>query len=267
MSAREGTLAQVLVGEADWVVVEGDCLEVLPTIPDKAVAHVITDPPYQQRTSDNARSAPDGVKGSALNECHAFIGFAGVDGLEAQIAREAIRVASRWVVIWSAMEQIGTYALAEPKSWVRSTVWLRTNSAPQFTGDRPGQAVEAINILHRKGRKRWNRGGDCWAPVGPTINSIKDAQRGTLGHPTPKPEWLMIETLDAFTDPGELVLDAFCGSGTTGVACLRLDRRFIGIEKDPKYAAVARERLRAESQGLSLRDARAGQTSLFGESP
>ncbi len=263
----EGTIAQVLAGESDWALECGDCLVVLPTLPDRSVAHVITDPPYQQRTSNNARSAPDGVAGSALNECHAFIDFAGVDGLEARIARGAVRVALRWVVIWSAMEQIGAYAAASPKDWIRSTVWLRTNSAPQFTGDRPGQAVEAINILHRKGRKRWNRGGDCWAPVGPTINAIKDAQRGTLGHPTPKPEWIMLETLEAFTDPGELVLDPFAGSGTTGVACLRLGRRFIGIEKDPKYAEVARERLRAEANGLSLKDARAGQLPMFGATP
>lgn len=75
----------------------------------------------------------------------------------------------------------------------------------------------------------------------------------------------MLELVSLFTDPGEIVLDAFAGSGTTGVACLRLGRRFIGIEKDPKYAAVARERLRAESQGLSLRDARAGQLPMFGD--
>ena len=257
------SIQDVLEGRARWVVVHGDNRAVLPTLPNKSVAHVITDPPYQQRTSDNARSAPDGVHGSRLNEIHSFIDFAGVDGLEGWIAREAVRVASRWAVIWSAMEQIGAYASACPEAWVRASVWLRTNSAPQFTGDRPGQAVEAINILHRRGRKRWNRGGDCWAPVGPTINAFRDPQRGTLSHPTPKPEWLMIETLEAFTDPDDLVLDPFCGSGTTGVACLRLGRRFIGIELSEVYAKTARERLAAETQGLSLRDVRAGQLPMF----
>ena len=73
----------------------------------------------------------------------------------------------------------------------------------------------------------------------------------------------MLELVELFTDPGDLVLDPFCGSGTTGVACLRLGRRFIGIEKDAKYAAIARERLEAETNGLSLRDARAGQIGMF----
>lgn len=257
------SIASVLDGSAKWCVLHADNAEVLPALGDKAVTHVITDPPYTDKTSLNARSAPDGSGGSKLSEARAFIDFAGVDGREAWIAREAVRLASRWCIIWSALEQIGAYAAASPTAWVRGTVWLRTNSAPQFTGDRPGQACEAINILHAPGRKRWNRGGDCWAPVGATINSIKDAQRGTLGHPTPKPEWLMLETLEAFTDPDDIVLDPFCGSGTTGVACLRLGRRFIGIEKDATYAKVAQDRLDAESRGLSLRDARAGQTSIF----
>ncbi len=257
------TLDEVLAGTAPWCVIEADNCDVLPGLAAKSVDHVITDPPYQQRTSDNARSAPDGEGGESLSESRAFIDFAGVDGLEGWIARESVRVASRWVVIWSAMEQIGAYSVADPKAWVRASVWLRTNSAPQFTGDRPGQACEAINILHRPGKKRWNLGGICWAPVGPTINSIGDNARGTLNHPTPKPLWLMLECLEAFTDPGDLVLDPFCGSGTTGVACIRLGRRFIGIEKDAKYAQVARDRLAAESRGLTLSAARAGQTSIF----
>ena len=65
------------------------------------------------------------------------------------------------------------------------------------------------------------------------------------------------------TDPDELILDPFCGSSTTGVACLRLGRRFIGIEKDPRYHAIAVERMRAETNGLSLTASRAGQLPMF----
>ena len=92
----------------------------------------------------------------------------------------------------------------------------------------------------------------------------KNTPGGAHHHETQKPLPLMLELVELFTDPGDLVLDPFCGSGTTGVACIRLGRRFIGIEKDATYAAVARERLEAESKGLSLRDARAGQLPMFG---
>ena len=74
----------------------------------------------------------------------------------------------------------------------------------------------------------------------------------------------MLELVELFTDPGESVLDPFAGSGTTGVACLRLGREFIGIERDPKYFALACERLRAEEAGSTLQAARAGQAALFG---
>lgn len=259
----EGTIAQVLAGDATWALMQGDCREVLPTLPDKSVAHVVSDPPFTQYVSDSARSAPDGISGSRLNEARAFITFAGVDGQEEAIMEASLRAASRWVLLFCAMEQLGEYRRAAGEMWVRGSAWYRTNPAPQFTGDRPGQRYEGIALAHRKGRKRWNRGGDCWAPNGPTINSVAEADRGSTGHPTPKPLWLMLDCVDAFTDPGEIVLDPFAGSGTTGVACLRLGRRFIGIERDAKYAAVARERLLAEERGLSLREARAGQSSIF----
>ena len=244
-----------------WELHLGDCLDVLPTL--ERVDHVITDPPYTQRTSQNARTAPDGSNGASLGDCRAYISFDGVDGLEARLADAFADSCSRWVVVFCALEQIGAYAAAFGDAWVRGSAWLRTNSAPQFTGDRPGQAHEGIAIAHRRGRKRWNRGGHSWSPTGPTINAIQDPQRGTLGHPTPKPEWLMLDAVDAFTDPGETILDPFAGSGTTGVAAIRLGRRFIGIEKDPKYFELACERLRAEEDGSTLKAARAGQLPLL----
>jgi site-specific DNA-methyltransferase (adenine-specific) len=73
----------------------------------------------------------------------------------------------------------------------------------------------------------------------------------------------MLDLVAAFTDPGDLVWDPYCGSGTTGVACLRLGRRFIGHEMQPHYAKIAAERLEAETRGLTLQDVRRGQTSIL----
>lgn len=83
-------------------------------------------------------------------------------------------------------------------------------------------------------------------------------------HPTQKPVGVMQWCLGWLPDTARVILDPFAGSGTTGVACLRLGRKFIGIEKDPTYFALACERLRAEEQGSTLQAARAGQLPLLG---
>lgn len=101
-----------------------------------------------------------------------------------------------------------------------------------------------------EGRARWN-------------GMIRENNEERGQHPTQKPVGVMSWVLKLATEEDHVVLDPFCGSGTTGVACIRLGRRFVGIEKDAHYAEVARERLEAESRGLTLRAARAGQTSIF----
>lgn len=140
----------------------------------------------------------------------------------------------------------------------RIGVWVKPDAMPQFSGDRPGMGYESIVFTHAKGRSAWNGGGR----VG-VFTHNKNTPGGAHDHETQKPLPLMLELVELFTDPGDLVLDPFCGSGTTGVACLRLGRRCIGIEKDARYAQVARDRLAAESRGLTLSAARAGQTSIF----
>lgn len=94
------------------------------------------------------------------------------------------------------------------------------------------------------------------------IHSISATNAERLGHPTQKPLRVMLWTLEIV--PGETVLDPFAGSGTTGVACIRVGRKFVGIERDPKHFALAVERLRAEENQTTPKAERVGQTSLFG---
>ena len=245
----------VVEGTSPWCVVHADNADVLPLIPDRGVTHVITDPPFTSRTSKNARTNHNWAPQS---DAHAFIDFDGV--IPGEFVSKILRVSSRWVVAFCALEQLGEYATAAgEKQWVRAGVWGKPDGAPKFTGDRPAQAAEGIAIMHRPGKMRWNGGGSR----GLWLHSVVQS-RAEFDHPTPKPLDLMLDLVELFTDPGDVVLDPFCGSGTTGVACIRLGRRFIGIEKNAKYATVAQERLAAESQGLNLRDARAGQLPMFG---
>jgi site-specific DNA-methyltransferase (adenine-specific) len=250
MKAQRSAEAVHLESGHGWTMYLGDCLEVMVTL-DK-VDHVITDPPYTQRTSDNARRL-----NNASGNIDSFITFAGIDGQEAAVTTCALSVARRWVLVWCAFEQLGAYASAAGDRWVRSGVWRKLDATPQFSGDRPAMCGEACAIMHGESKKRWHGKGRpaFWAHA---------TERNRTGHPTPKPVDLMLEQVADFTDPGETILDAFAGSGTTGVACLRLGRRFIGIEKDPKYFALACDRLRAEESGSTLQAARAGQLPLLG---
>jgi len=111
--------------------------------------------------------------------------------------------------------------------------------------------------MHRPGRKRWNGGGKA------AYYEVR-VEHNDRVHATQKSLVGMMSMLVDYTDLGDLVLDTHCGSGTTGVACLRLGRRFLGIEVDPAMAETARERLRAEERMVGVVSTRAGQGALFG---
>lgn len=107
---------------------------------------------------------------------------------------------------------------------------------------------ESIVVAHAPGKSKWNGGGKI---------GVYDVLRNHNGgepfdHPTQKPLELMERLVRDFTDPGDTIVDPFAGSGTTGVAALRLGRKFIGWERDPKYHAIAVKRLSAAREQLEL---------------
>ena len=211
---------------------QGDCLDVLPTL--GPVDHVITDPPWSEVTHLGARTTrPEGgpvpivtfdaISDAALGEAFSLCG----------------RLTRRWVIAtidWRHMLGLETQP-PDGLRFVRFGIWHKPNGAPQFTGDRPATGWEAVAILHAvNGRMRWNGGGHAAVWTHCKVNS---------DHPTGKPLPLLFEFIHLFTDPGDLVLDPFMGSGTTGVACAMLGRRFIGIELSEEYAAIAARRIEA----------------------
>ena len=208
----------------------GDCRDILPAL--GRVDAVISDPPYgDSETHASHLSSITLRDGTPAGQA---LGFSGIsaDELVAH-ARSWTSLAARWVVF--SCEWKHAHRLDEAGLLVRLGIWRKPDGAPQFTGDRPGTGWEAIAICHRPGRKRWNGGGRhaVWTiPKG-----IGD------GHPTQKPVPLAMQFVQDFTEPGETVLDPFMGSGTTGVACAKLGRKFIGIEIEPKYFDIACRRI------------------------
>lgn len=197
---------------------------------------VITDPPYgDSATHEKHLSSITLKNGEPAGQA---LGFEGIDKEECvRLATQWTELATRWVVF--TCEWKYGHALDEAGLLIRLGIWRKPDGAPQFTGDRPGTGWEAVAICHRKGKKVWNGGGKhaFWTfPKG----------QNDSGHPTGKPLGLISEFVKDFSNQDETILDPFMGSGTTGVAAIRLGRKFIGIEISEKYCAIAVERIKTE---------------------
>lgn len=222
----------------------GDSREVVSTL--GAVDVVLTDPPYGD-TETHAKHLST-VRLRSGSQARSALGFNGITGADlTAMARQWCDLARRWVVF--SCEWKHAHLLDEAGVLVRLGIWRKPDGAPQFTGDRPGTGWEAVAICHRPGRKRWNGGGShaFW--------SVPKA--GRYGHPTEKPEGLLSAWVRDFSDPGEVVLDPFMGSGTSVAVAARMGRPAIGIERDPFFFEIACRRV---EQALR-------QSDLFVSSP
>ena len=219
-------------------VVQGDCLDVLRSLPDGCVDAVITDPPYGVGLgigNDKRGGSPDKRHGLAKS---GYVG--GSDTYKEFLSvvppavRECLRLADRMAVftgphLWELPKADAVGAVYCPSA-VGRNAWGFKNLLPVLLY---GKAPD----LH-KGAKE------------PTVwRSTERAQPN--GHPCPKPVSWMRWLVRLCTRPGELVLDPFAGSGTTAVACLAEGRRCLLVEKEPAYAEICRRRVR-EAMGTGL---------------
>lgn len=215
----------------------GDCREILPTL--GPVDLVLTDPPYSPAWHAGARSM------QSLDA--SFIDFDPI--ADGAWLLDVAPLARRWVVATMDWRHIAEVAKEPPSGlrFVRFGVWVKPNGAPQFTGDRPGPGWEGIAFLHRDGTPlRWHGGGRSSVFTTPRINGV---------HPTEKPERLYREWVSLFSDPGDLVLDPFMGSGTSLRVAKDLGRRAIGIEQDERWCDYAARRLAQAVLPLGLESA------------
>jgi site-specific DNA-methyltransferase (adenine-specific) len=224
----------------------GDCLapDGLASIADKSVDHVICDPPYSERVHRRLGKEwrSDGI---ATRDALTF-GHITREVMDA-IAAHVARVTRRWVLVFCDELSFGEWVTAFEAAgveYIRKGTWVKLCPMPQMSGDRPATGTEEIVVGHaprQSGRTRWNGGGKTAVY---RANPQEDID--SRAHPAQKPLTLVEAMVRDFTDPGETILDPFAGSGTTGVAALRLGRRFIGWERDPKYHAIASKRLAGE---------------------
>ncbi len=221
--------------ERDGITIyHGDCREVLPQL--GPVDLVLTDPPYSEEAHKGARTARN-YGFTSGDTARPLITFAPLD-YEGICERLALTNPTRWLVAfmdWRHVARLAESPLAGYR-FVRFGVWNKTNGAPQFTADRPAQGFEAIALLHNdEQRLAWNGGGSraVWTYAKEPKNQ----------HPTQKPEPLIRELTELFSNPGDIILDPFLGSGTTLRAAKDLGRRGLGIELDEGYCKIAADRM------------------------
>jgi modification methylase len=244
-------------------ILTGDCVEAMRTLPDASVDLVFADPPYNLQLR-GALHRPDNSRVDAVDDhWDRFASFAEYDAFSRAWLGEARRLLKPDGAIWV----IGSYhnvfrlgaALQDAGFWIlNDVIWRKTNPMPNFRGKRLTNAHETLIWAARSDQSRYtfnyeamkalNEGvqmrSDWTIPLCTGAERLKDAN-GDKAHPTQKPEALLHRVLVASTRPGDVVLDPFFGTGTTGAVAKRLGRRFIGIEREAAYRAVAAARIAA----------------------
>lgn len=233
----------VIIGRATLYC--GDSLEIAPAI--GRVSHLITDPPYEATT----HKALDGKNTARRNDgrpASAAVDFDPIDEIREKVVAMGANC-DGWFLAFCTPEGVWPWAQSineSPMKYKRACVWVKPDSMPQLNGQGPGAGAENfVAAWAGTGHAKWNAGGKR----GVYTHCVNGPERHGV-HPTEKPRRLMAEIIADFTSEGETILDPFAGSGTTGVAAVRLGRNFIGIEKDPRYFAIMCDRIdKAQRQG------------------
>jgi modification methylase len=243
-------------------IIEGDCIEAMAALPAGCADLVFADPPYNMQLGGELTRPDQSIVDGVDDEWDKFDDFAAYDAFTRAWLKEARRVLKDDGAIWV----IGAYhnifrvgaALQDLGFWVlNDIVWRKTNPMPNFKGTRFTNAHETLIWASKSKQSKYTFHYDAlkmlnddlqmrsdWTlPLCTGAERLKD-KAGRKLHSTQKPEALLHRVLLATTRPGEVVLDPFFGSGTTGAAAKRLGRHFIGIERDRDYAAAARARVK-----------------------
>ena len=242
------------------IVIQGDCVSALKTLPTASVDLVFADPPYNLQLG-GMLARPDHSTVDAVDDAwDKFDSFAAYDAFSLAWLTEARRVLKPDGAIWV----IGSYhnifrlgrILQDLDFWLlNDVIWRKTNPMPNFRGRRFTNAHETLIWAARSKESRYSFNYEAMKALNDDVQMRSDwelpictgherlKQEGRKAHPTQKPESLLARVLLSSTNRGDIVLDPFFGTGTTGAVARRLNRHFIGIEQDDGYVALARARV------------------------
>ncbi len=241
-------------------IIKGDCVEVLNSLPEKSIDLIFADPPYNlQLTQELWR--PNQTKVAAVDDAwDQFSGFDEYDAFTHAWLNACRRVLKDTGTIWI----IGSYhniyrvgsVLQNLEYWIlNDVIWVKTNPMPNFRGVRFTNAHETLLWAQKAKGARYTFNyrdmkslnddlqmrSDWVLPLCTGEERIK--LNGRKAHSTQKPEALLYRVILSSSNPGDIVLDPFFGTGTTGAVAKKLHRNWIGIEQDEEYVHVAQERI------------------------
>ena len=247
-------------------ILHGDSLDLLATLPDQSIDLIFADPPYNLQLQ-NDLWRPNMTKVDAVNDAwDQFASFAEYDEFTRAWLAACRRVlkdtGTLWVIgSYHNIHRVGT-ALMDIEYWILNEItWIKTNPMPNFRGVRFTNAHETLlwaqkykgakYTFNHHAMKALNDDKQMRSDWVLPLCSGKERLRvnGEKVHSTQKPEALLYRVLLASSNPGDVVLDPFFGSGTTGAVAKKLNRHWIGMEKDARYVEIARARIDAVRPG------------------
>ena len=248
-------------------IIIGDCVAEMSKLPAGSVDLVFADPPYNLQLKGDLKRPDESHVDAVNNDWDKFSSFAAYDDFTRAWLLACRRVmkpsATLWVIgsyhnifrVGAIMQDLGFWVLND-------IVWRKTNPMPNFRGRRFTNAHETMLWCAKSQNSRYTFNYQAMKALNEGIQMRSDwliplcgggerlkGEDGKKAHPTQKPEALLHRVLLASSKPGDLVLDPFFGTGTTGAVARRLGRQWIGIEQNQEYIAVARERIAAIEPG------------------
>ena len=265
-------------------ILQGDCIDLMNRLPEKSVDVIFADPPYNMQLKGELHR-PDNSHVSAVNDqWDKFGSFADYDNFTRAWLTAARRILKDNGTIWV----IGSYhniyrvgsILQDIGYWVlNDIVWRKTNPMPNFRGTRFTNAHETLLWCNKgEGFNKYTFNYDAMKALNEDIQMRSDwllpicsgkerlKVNGHKGHSTQKPESLLYRVMLASTNRGDIILDPFFGSGTTGAVAKKLGRHFIGLELEKKYISLATDRINMveplDDQAMEITPAKRAQARI-----
>ena len=254
-------LAPAVEVETDRLI-RGDCIASMRALPDACIDMIFADPPYNLQLGGDL-NRPDGSHVDAVtDDWDKFDSFAAYDAFTRDWLKEARRILKPSGTIWV----IGSYhnifrvgaTLQDQGFWIlNDIIWRKANPMPNFKGTRFTNAHETLIWASQSEKAKYTFNYRAMKTLNDELQMRSDwvlpicggqerlKKGGTKVPPTQKPEALLYRVMLACTKPGDVVLDPFFGTGTTGAVAKRLGRKWIGIEREDSYIEAALERIEA----------------------